>query len=154
MKRFSVPVKYGLFIALALIAYFLLLSLFDLHENPAYSILNIPITGFGIYLSIKSYRQKKGGKFKFQKGFMAGITTGFIATILFTAFFAIYTTELVPGFQERLLTMWESDWFVNIGALVFTVGLMGFVTSLVTTFAIVQLLKPSWNTEDAKKHTY
>ena len=154
MKRFSVPIKYGVFVALALIGYFLLLSLLGVSENPAYSILNIPITAFGIYLCIKKYKQKKGGKFKFRKGFMAGITCGFVATVLFTGFFAVYSTEIVPDFQERLLTMWESDWFVNTGAILFTVALMGFVTSVVTTFAIIQLLKPSWNTEEAKKHTY
>lgn len=154
MKRSSVPLMYGIFIAIALIAYFLLLSLFDLHKNPAYSIFNMVITGVGIFLTIKTYRDKKAGKFKYQKGFVAGLSAGFIATLIFTGFFAIYTSEINPNFQEELITMWETDWFVNIGMLIFTVALMGFATSLVVTLAIMQRYKPTWNTAEGKKHTY
>lgn len=154
MKKLSVPLLYGIFIAIALIAYFLLLSLFGLHVNPAYSIFNMVITGGGIFLAIKAYRDKKGGKFKYQKGFAAGVTAGFIATVLFTGFFALYTSELNPNFQDQLITMWETDWFVPIGMLIFTVALMGFATSFVVTLAIMQLYKPTWNTSEGKKHTY
>lgn len=112
------------------------------------------ISGVGIFLAIKKYREKKAGKFKYQKGFMAGLTTGFIATVLFTGFFAVYASELNPDFSLELITMWETDWFVNIGLIVFTVALMGFATSLVVTLAIMQLYKPSWNTSEGKKHTY
>lgn len=154
MKRSSVPLMYGIYMAIALIVYFLLLSLLDLHKNPVYSVFNMVITAGGIFLTIKAYRDKNAGKFKYQKGFMAGLSAGFIATVIFTAFFAVYTSELNPGFQEELITMWETDWFVNIGMLVFTVALMGFATSLVVTLAIMQLYKPSWNTAEGKKHTY
>ncbi|WP_029037344.1 DUF4199 domain-containing protein [Salinimicrobium xinjiangense] len=154
MKRSSVPLMYGIYIAIALIAYFLLLSLFGLHTNPAYSIFNLVITGVGIFLAIKHYKEKKGGKFKYQKGFVAGLMAGFIATFLFTGFFALYTSELNPNFQDQLITMWETDWFVPIGMLIFSVALMGFATSLVVTLAIMQLYKPTWNTSEGKKHTY
>lgn len=153
MKKSSIPLVYGVYVAIGLIAYFLLLSLFGLHRNPAFSVLNMVITGAGMFLAIKKFRAEKGGKFKYQKGFMTGLVTGFIATIIFTAFFAIYTTELNPGFQEELITMWETDYFVTIGMLVFTVALMGFATSFVLSLAFMQLLKPSWNTKEAQKHT-
>lgn len=154
MKRSSVPLMYGIFIAIALIAYFLLLAIFELHKNPVYSVFNMVITGVGIFLAIKKYRDVKLGKFKYQKGFMAGLSTGFIATVIFTAFFAIYASELNPDFSEELITMWETDWFVNIGMLVFTVALMGFATTLVVTLTIMQLYKPTWNTSEGQKHTY
>ena len=154
MKRSSVPLVYGIYIAIALIAYFLLLAIFELHRNPAYSVFNMVITGVGIFFAIKKYRDKKAGKFKYQKGFMAGLTAGFIATVIFTGFFAIYASELNPNFSEELITMWETDWFVNIGMLVFTVALMGFATSLVVTLAVMQLYKPTWNTAEGQKHTY
>ena len=154
MKRSSVPLMYGIFIGVALIAYFLLLAIFELHENPIYSAFNIAITGGGVFLAIKKYREKKSGKFKYQKGFMAGLTAGFIGTVIFTGFFAVYASELNPQFSDQLITMWETDWFVNIGMLVFTVALMGFATSVVVTLAIMQLYKPSWNTAEGKKHTY
>lgn len=154
MKRSSVPLIYGIYIGIALIAYFLLLAIFELHKNPAYSVFNLVITGGGIFFAIKKYRDKKVGKFKYQKGFLAGLTAGIIATVIFTAFFAVYASELNPDFSRELITMWETDWFVNIGLLVFTVALMGFATSLVMALTIMQLYKPTWNTSEGDKHTY
>lgn len=154
MKKSKISIFYGVFIAGGLIAYFLLLSLFGAHHNPVFSIFNIVIVGCGMYLAISKYRERKGSKFKFQKGFMAGLTTGFIATVIFTFFFGIYATEIEPDFIEQLITVWETDWFVSIGMVLFTVGLMGFTTTLVLTFAFMQLLKDSWNTKDAQKHTF
>jgi predicted small secreted protein len=154
MKRFSVPVMYGIYIAICLIAYFLLLSLFDLHKYPVYSVFNMVITGLGMYWALKKYRAEKKAKFVYQKGFTTILGTGFIATVIFTAFFAIYASELNPRFSNELVTMWETDWFVNIGMLVFTVALMGFATSFVMALAIMQRYKPSWNTKEGQKHTY
>ena len=154
MKKLSVPLLYGVFIAIGLSAYFLLLSLFGLHTNPAFSIFNMVITAVGIFLAVRKYMYNKGPKFKYQKGFVVGLTSGFIATILFTFFFAIYATEIQPGFPQELITMWETDWFVNLGMLVFTVALMGFASTFVVSLAIMQLYKPSWNTSEGRKHTY
>ena len=154
MKKLSVPLLYGVFIAIGLIAYFLLLSLFGLHTNPAFSLFNMVITAVGLFLAVRKYMYNKGPKFKYQKGFVVGLTSGFIATILFTFFFAIYATEIQPGFPQELITMWETDWFVNLGMLVFTVALMGFASTFVVSLAIMQLYKPSWNTSEGRKHTY
>lgn len=154
MKKSTIPLIYGVFVAIGLIAYFLLLSVFGLHTNPLFSVFNIVITGVGMYLAITKYRAEKGAKFKYQKGFMAGLSTGFIATFIFTGFFGIYATELNPGFLSEILAMWETDWFVNIGMLLFTVAIMGFATSFVLSLAFMQLLKDSWNTKEAKKHTF
>jgi positive regulator of sigma E activity len=154
MKKSSIPLMYGIYIAIGLIVYFLILAIFGLHKYPVYSVFNIVITAGGMFLAIKKYRRQKGAKFKYQKGFTAGLTTGFIATIIFTAFFAIYASELNPEFSRELVTMWEADWFVNIGMLVFTVALMGFATSFVLALSFMQLLKDSWNTAEGRKHTY
>lgn len=154
MKNSSVPVIYGLVVAAGLIAYFLLLSIFGLHTNPIYSVFNMVITAAGIYLAITKYRRDKGQKFKYQKGFMTGVGTGFIATIIFTIFFGVYSTELNPDFVQELLADWGSDWFMNIGMLLFTVALMGFASTFVLSLAFMQLLKESWNTSEGQKHTY
>ena len=154
MKKSSIPLYYGGYIALGLIAYFLLLSLFGLHKNPVYSVLNIIIVGAGMYAMILKYRHAKGPKFKYQKGFAALFTTGVIATTIFTAFFAIYASELNPDFLTELITMWETEWFVNIGLVVFTVALMGFATSIVLALSYMQWFKNSWNTKEGQKHTY
>ncbi len=153
MKNFSIPIKYGIAIASGLIAYFLVLSLFGAHRNPVFSLFNGVIMAFGMYEAIKNYRLESGTKFKYQKGFMAGLFTGFNATIIFTIFFGIYSTELNPNFLNELLTMWRSDYDTGVGIILFVVAIMGFATSFVLTLAYMQLFKDSWNISKGKKHT-
>jgi hypothetical protein len=112
------------------------------------------IVGVGMYAAITHYKKKRGAKFKYQKGFRVGLTTGFIATIIFTAFFGLYATELEPGFVDKLVSMWVSDWYINIGMILFTVALMGFATTVVLTLAFMQILKDSWNTREGREHTF
>ncbi|HEY9185397.1 MAG TPA: DUF4199 domain-containing protein [Salegentibacter sp.] len=154
MKKFSIPIKHGVAVAAGLIAYFLILSLFGAHKYPIYSLFNGVIMAFGMWEAIKYYRLSAGNKFKYQKGFMTGLLTGFNATIIFTIFFGIYATEIDPGFKDEIVTMWVDDWFISIGMLLFTVALMGFATSIVLTLTFMQLKKDSWNTKEGKKHTY
>ncbi|SKB47647.1 Protein of unknown function [Salegentibacter holothuriorum] len=154
MKNFSVPIKYGLLIAVGLIAYFLILSLFNVHIYPLFSLFNGVIMAAGMWLSLKAYRNSKGAKFKYQKGFMASLLTGFNATIIFTIFFAFYATELSPDFLSNLINMWRTDYGTEIGIVLFVVAVMGFATSLVLTLAYMQLFKDSWNTKEGQQHTY
>lgn len=154
MKNFSVPIKYGLIIAVGLIVYFLILSLFNAHIYPLFSLFNGVIMAGGMWLALKAYRSSKGAKFKYQKGFMASLLTGFNATIVFTIFFAFYATELSPDFLGNLINMWRTDYGTDIGIVLFVVAVMGFATSLVLTLAYMQLFKDSWNTKEGQEHTY
>lgn len=154
MKGSNISLVYGVFVGIALIIYFLLLSLFGLHVHPAFSIFNGVIVGIGIYLSMLRFREHKHSKFKFQKGLVCGMTTGFVATVIFTVFFAIYATEISPGFLNKLIPMWESEWFIGIGSVSILVALGGIASTAVLTLAYSLLLKDSWNTVEASKHTY
>ncbi|MGA9589532.1 MAG: DUF4199 domain-containing protein [Salegentibacter sp.] len=154
MKKFTIPIKYGIAIAVGLIAYFLILSLFGLHTNPLYSIFNVVIMAVGMYLALKDYRRGKKAKFKYQKGFMATLLTGANATIIFTIFFGIYCTELNPGFLDNLIKMWASYYGTGLGVVIFSVAAMGFSTSLVLSLAYMQIFKDSWNTKEGREHTF
>ncbi|WP_121665865.1 DUF4199 domain-containing protein [Mesonia aquimarina] len=153
MKNQSIPLRYGFGISVLLIIYFLLLSAVGLHTQPLFSLVNGLITGAGIYFSIKSYRAYKKDKFKYQKGFMAGIITGFFATLIFTLFFGIYATNIDQTFATELLESWKTDYNTGLGLLLFVVAVMGFATTIVLTLAFMQLFKDSWNTKAGKKHT-
>lgn len=145
MKRFALPIRFGIATSGSLIAYFLILSLFDLHTNVFYSLFNGVITGFGIYEAIKYYKLELGDAFTYSKGFTAGVTVGFVATVIFTVFFAFYSTEVDPSFLSNLSTTFFQD-FRDFEAIVFfTVAIMGFATSLVLTLAFMQLFKKSNN---------
>ncbi|WP_086475811.1 MULTISPECIES: DUF4199 domain-containing protein [Arenibacter] len=145
MKLFSLPIRFGIATSGSLIAYFLILSLFNLHINVFYSLFNAVITGFGIYEAIKYFKLQKGVSFNYGKGFTAGIVTGFVATIIFTIFFAFYATEINLGFLDQLSRVWFKDYNTSEGIVFFTVAIMGFATTLVLTLSFMQLFKGSNN---------
>lgn len=151
MPKITLPIRYGIAISAGLIAYFLFLALLKLHTNPIFSLLNGLITGYGIYEAIKHYKLKKGPAFEYSDGFSVGVVTGFIATLIFTAFFGLYAGNLNPEFLDTLIDRWEDTYNTSLGIVLFTVALMGFATSLVLTLSFMQLFKQSWNTKKKNK---
>lgn len=147
MKKSAIPIKYGVYIAIGLIVYFLILALIGLQTNPIFSLGNGVIVAFGLYYAMKNYKIEKGEAFEYQKGFMAGLLTGFNATVIFTVFFAIYVTNIHTDFLPEMLANWSSHYHVGVGIVVFVAAIMGFATTFVLTLAFMQLLKESWNTK-------
>jgi magnesium-transporting ATPase (P-type) len=146
MMKIALPIRFGIAASGSLIAYFLILSLVDLHTNVFYSLFNGVITGFAIYEAIKYFRIQEKEKFTYGTGFKVGLITGFVATLIFTVFFAIYSTEIDPEFLEHLSSQWFSR-FESFEAIVFfTVAIMGFATSIVLTLSFMQLFKSTRNT--------
>ncbi|PWL40159.1 DUF4199 domain-containing protein [Flagellimonas aquimarina] len=145
MKNLTLPIRFGIVTSACLMAYFLILSLLGKHTNVFFSLLNGVITGFGIYETIKYTKLKLGKGFSYGKGFTAGITTGFVATLLFTIFFALYSTELNSSFLKELSEVWAKDYANFQGIVFFTVAIMGFATTLVLTLSFMQLFKTSNN---------
>ncbi|MGB5555036.1 MAG: DUF4199 domain-containing protein [Flavobacteriaceae bacterium] len=145
MKEYILPIRFGIATSGCLIAYFLILSLFNLHTNVFYSVFNGIITGFGIYEAIKVYKLRNSVNFDYGKGFMVGMVTGCVATLIFTLFFALYSTELNVGFLEELSTKWAKDYQSFEAIVFFTVAIMGIATTLVLTLSFMQLFKRSNN---------
>jgi|AP95_1055475.scaffolds.fasta_scaffold05498_3 hypothetical protein len=145
MKKVTLPVRFGIAISGSLIAYFLILSLFNLHTSPIYSLFNSVITAFGIYEAIKSHKLREASKFNYTTGFTTGIVTGFVATIIFTVFFTFYATEVNTDFLIKLLEVFKGGYNIGIGSVAFGVAIMGFTTTVILTLAFMQLFKNSRN---------
>ena len=144
MKNLTLPVRFGLVTSAVLIAYFLVLALFNQHTNPAFSFLNALITGFGIYEAIRFFKMEQGKSFTYTSGFQAGFVTGFTATLVFTVFFLIYITEVNSNFISEMLQIVHNGGFdITVGMLSFIVGIMGLATTVVATFTVMQLFKNS-----------
>ena len=150
MKKYFLPIQFGVATSVCLIMYFLILSLFNLHTIIYYSLFNAVITAFGIYQAIKFYRLKNVDGFNYGEGFIVGMIAGSVATGIFTFFFALYATELNATFLEELSTIWF-DAYSSFEAIVFfTIGIMGLATTLVLTLAFMQLFKASNNLKEKR----
>jgi hypothetical protein len=140
--------RYGIIIAIILIAYFLLLKLIGLHQYPVFSAANGVIFGVGILLALKKYKASKS-KFKYQKGFQLGLFTGGLATMLFVFFMAVYMYQLDTEFSQNILDSWQLNYESGTFMILISLFIMGLATSMVLTLAFMQLLKQSWNTTKA-----
>ena len=138
-------IKYGFFIALGLIMYFLLVRMFGLHENPWLRLFNGAIVAFGIYSVIKNTKRESGIGFNYFEGFKAGILAGFVATIVFSFFMAIYMFHIDVAFAEKIMEMSLGSVAKEPGLLIFIILVEGFASTVVLSLLFMQKFKPSWN---------
>ena len=144
-STFRISLRYGLAMTFSLIAYFLILRLFDLHENPWLRLANGVIMSLGVYYSIKYYKLSSNQKFTYVNGIKTGLVSGVIATILFTIFMAIYMFELDVEFTQKLLGDWFNDYGVGANILVFIIFIEGMASSVVLSLAFMQFFKTTNN---------
>ncbi|RMA65756.1 DUF4199 domain-containing protein [Ulvibacter antarcticus] len=144
--------RYGILMAIALVAYFLLLKLFGLHQYPVFSAANGIIFGAGLMMAMRRYK-RDAGSFKYEKGFQVGFMSGALASVIFTIFMAIYMYQIDTEFAVRILESWGQGYELGTFMLLFTIFVMGVSTSLVLSLAYMQLLKDSWNTPEGKRNT-
>lgn len=145
MKKVGLPVRFGLVISGILIAYFLILSLFDKHTNPFFSFLNAGITAFGIFETIRFYKLELGEEFSYSKGIIAGLFSGVIATAVFSGFFLFYITEVNDSFIVDLTKTANVGYDISVGLVTFTVAIMGIATTIISSLTVMQYFKKSWN---------
>ncbi|KAB8151415.1 DUF4199 family protein [Kordia sp. TARA_039_SRF] len=138
-------IKYGVFIALGLILYFLLVRMFGLHENPWLRLFNGAIVALGVYKVIKDVKKESGVNFNYFEGFKTGIISGFIATLVFTFFMAIYIFHLDVEFGEKIMAMSLGSVSREPGLLLFIILIEGFASTVVLSLLFMQKFKPSWN---------
>lgn len=144
-RSLSVALKYGLFITGALIAYFLILRLFGLHENAWLRMANGIFMAAGIYFSIKYYKFRFNSEFTYVDGFKTGLLTGFIATGCFMLFMAIYMFHLDKEFAQRILDTWFDDIGQGAGLLIVVILIEGLASTAVLTLTCMQIFKKSQN---------
>lgn len=149
-SSFSVALRYGIFVTTALIAYFLVLRLFGLHENPWLRLFNGVAMAAGIFYAIKYFKLIAGNTFTYVDGFKTGLVTGFIATILFTVFMAVYMFHLDPEFTQMLLGEWFNNYGEGAGILVFIILIEGLASTVVLTLTFMQIFKKSNNVSQKK----
>ncbi|MDT8415531.1 MAG: DUF4199 domain-containing protein [Flavobacteriaceae bacterium] len=140
-----VPLKYGFQIAISLIAYFLIVRLFNSHENPWLRLFNGVIMAHGIFLAIRSYKRRDTDGFTYFEGFKIGVKTGFLTTFVFVAFMGLYMFHVDPTFVDVVMADWKSEYDNGAGILIFVLLIEGITSTLVLTLTFMQLFKKSWN---------
>ncbi|MFL0353422.1 DUF4199 domain-containing protein [Xanthomarina sp. GH4-25] len=141
----KISIKYGLITTILLIAYFLILKVIGLHNNPWFRMLNGLFVALGIFLAIKNYKLISGSTFTYINGFKTGLLTGFLATFIFALFMGIYMFHLDVDFMNNLLKDWFQDYNHGGGILIFIILIEGLSSSTILTLTFMQIFKNSKN---------
>ena len=146
MKK-SNTIKYSLFIAAALIIYFVFIDMIGYGAESYLSFFNAVIVGVGLFFVIRDVYQHNKESFEYMEGFLAGIKAGFIATLIYTIFMGVYLFEINPDLAEQLE---EQVTIAGQGievALLLFIFLSGLATSIVVSLLVIPIYKRSWNTK-------
>lgn len=101
----KISIKYGLFTALSLILYFLLMKLLGLVHIVELRFLNGLILTVGIVIAIRALKKVKEGNIGYFQGLGTAFLTASIATVLFAAFMLIY----IKAFDDSLIEVLSAD---------------------------------------------
>ncbi len=132
---------YGLIIATALIAYFLLMKLLGLETNFYLRIFNFVILIAGVYFLLNNQIVRSAKSVTYFEGLGLGLRATITSVIAFLAFLAGYIsfldTEFIQVLQESQI--WGAD--ITLGQAVTGILIEGLASSVVISFAWMQYFK-------------
>jgi hypothetical protein len=86
----KVSLKYGIFVGIAHIVYFLLMGILGLHHVVELSFLSALFLIVGIVMAISNFKRAKNGKIEYLQGLAIGATTGVVSSSLLALFMVLY----------------------------------------------------------------
>ncbi|WP_114781335.1 DUF4199 domain-containing protein [Botryobacter ruber] len=98
----KVSLKYGIFIGLAHIVYFLLMGLLGLHHVVELSFLSGMFLVIGIIVAIASFKRARGGSIHYFQGLAIGATTGVVSSTILALFLAFYLSFFDSSYLANL----------------------------------------------------
>ena len=139
-------VIFGAATTAGLIAYFSVMNVFGLSHNFNLRAFNAIIMFFGVFLSIKTYKDFKGKQFEFLKGAGTGLITSLVTATLFTVFFSLYI-YLDPAFYAEIKAEEPQGIYMNAWGIAALIFIEAVASGFLFTYLSMQWLKKS-GTED------
>jgi hypothetical protein len=140
----NIGLKYGLFTALALIGYFLLMKLLGLAHIIELRFLNGLIMATMVTLAIRAYKHSRQGDIGYFHGLGTGIITGALGTVIFATFMVVY----IKAFDDALLQVLAGEQYfgermaITPGIVVFMVLMIeGIISGFMVAFIAMQWFK-------------
>ena len=129
----------------------MIIRLIGWHEHIWLSLVNGGIMAVGIWLALKKRATADNDIDAYEDGFSIAFWTGVNATIIFTAFMAVWIYQFDPTFQEIVIERWARSYDSGPVLILFSVFLGGLATSVSLALIYMQTLKTSWNTTRTKR---
>ena len=143
MKSIEHPNKegqiYGLYIAVALIAYFWLAWFIGLINVPEFRLFNVVIQTAGIYAAYKQFRLSHAGSLNYFRAMAIGFIASSIGTSLF-ALFLFLLFQLDRNLFESIIKNEPLQPYLTVYTATFAVWIEGIISGAIATFLLTNVM--------------
>ncbi|PKV75703.1 DUF4199 domain-containing protein [Pontibacter ramchanderi] len=98
----KVSLKYGIFVGIAHVIFFLIMRLLNLQDRVEISFLSSLFLIIGITVAISQFKKAKGGNINYFQGLAIGATTGVVSSTILALFLVFYVTTLDTAYLADL----------------------------------------------------
>ncbi|MDO6392219.1 DUF4199 domain-containing protein [Pontibacter sp. BT731] len=137
----KVSLKYGIFVGIAHVLFFLVMRLLNLQNRVELSFLSAIFLIIGITVAISQFKKAKGGDINYFQGLAIGATTGVVSSTILALFMVIYLTTLDTAYLASLQS--SSLFPVSLSVLSFFVLtiIYGTIPGFIIAFVAMQWFK-------------
>jgi hypothetical protein len=98
----KISLKYGIFVGLAHIVYFLIMRVFGLLHIVELSFFSAVFLIIGIVMAISSLKRAKGGEIHYFEGLATGVTVGVVSSTILALFLVMYISLFDATYLSNL----------------------------------------------------
>ncbi len=138
-----IPENYGIRIAVALIAFFLLMKVIGLSNHVELRMLNLLILAAGIYFALKKFKKTHQDHLNYFRALVIGVGSGAVGTLIFSVFLFLYMI-IDPSMMLDIKNNSEMGRYLNPYIAAFVVAFEGFFSGFLVTFILINYV----NTDD------
>lgn len=131
-----IPENYGIKIAGALIAYFLIMKFAGLGHHVELRLLNLVIQVVGIFYALKKFKETHGSHINYFRALITGVATAGIGSLIFALFLFTYM-KLDTDMMQSIIDNEPMGRFLNPYMAAFIVALEGGFSGLLVTFVLI-----------------
>ena len=131
-----IPENYGLRIAAALIAYFVIMKLMGLSHHVELRLLNLLILVGGVYYALKKYRDTHAHQLNYFRALITGVSTAAIGSLIFALFLFVYM-KVDADMMQSIIENEPMGRYLNAYIAAFIVALEGVFSGLLVTFVLI-----------------
>jgi hypothetical protein len=138
----SIAVRYGLLTCLGLIAFFLLMRIFNLAQNQELRVLNMVILTGGIIMAVSKLKQTEGNAMEYLNGISCAMLTALVGVGSFAVFVCVYLlidTQLLNILQQTSIV----GKYINPFSGAAVVFMEGIFSAAIISLGVMQYLKTS-----------
>ena len=140
--KLRIAERYGLFITIGLVAFFLIMRLFGLLYIVELRAFNLIIVILGILGAMKTMQRTLPEKFTYFRGIGTGILTGILGSVIFSLFVFFYVSFIDSGLMQSIIDNEPMGRFMNPYIVSVIISVEGIASSMLVAFIIINYLDP------------